>query len=454
MSQIFIKNACIITMNQTRDIYKNSCILIEDSKIKKIGQIFEAEIDKNAEIFDASGKIILPGLINTHVHTSQQLARGIADDVDLLVWLIERIWPYESSLSYKEALISSLACCVELIKTGVTTFLEAGGQHVDAMVEAVKKTGLRACLTASIMDCGDGLPEKWNKNYKENINFQEELIKKYDKTCEDRVRIWFGLRTIFNNSDELIIETKKKADLYQTGIHMHVAEIKEEIEFVKKRTGNLGTIDHLAKLGVLGPNFLSVHSVWLSEEEINLLKKNDVKVSHCPGAAMKVVLGFSKVPEMLAKQICVSIGTDGAPSNNKMDIFRDMYLAAVIHKGRTLNPKAVTSEEILEMVTVNAAKCSLMEDSIGSLEINKKADLIVLNPDFIGSVPYYNVITNIVYSMGSENVEANMCNGKWLMKNRKVLTINEEELINQIKDISLNIKDRMKINEKKFNFID
>lgn len=443
MSQTLIKNGYIITMNKQRDIFPNGSVLIEGDRIIEIGDIDENLLNKSIEVIDACGKIILPGLINTHVHTSQQLARGIADDVDLLTWLQKRIWPYESSLDYEQSYISSLACCMELIKTGVTTFLEAGGQFVDAMVEAVKLTGLRACLTASIMDCGEGLPSCWNKNYKEQISFQEELFKKYNNTCEGRIRIWFGLRTIFNNSDELLKETKKMADFYQTGIHMHVAEIEEEIKFVKKKTGHLGTVDHLNCLGILGPNFLSVHSVWLTNEEIEILKEKDVKVSHCPGAAMKVVLGFSKVNEMLEKNVCVSIGTDGAPSNNRMDIFRDMYLAAVIHKGKSLNPQALRAQQILEMVTVNAARCSLMEEEIGSLEINKKADLIIVNSDYIGSLPCYNAVNNLVYCMSSENVESTMCNGKWLMRNKVVTCFDEKTLIKTIKETSLKIKQKI-----------
>lgn len=443
MSQILIKNAYIITMNKEKEVFPKGSLLIENGVIKSVGDIDETTIDPSAEIFDASNKIVLPGLINTHVHTSQQLARGIADDVDLLVWLKERIWPYESSMDYEDSFLSSMACCIELIKSGVTTFLEAGGQFVDAMVEAVKLSGLRACLTASIMDCGEGLPSIWKRTAQENIALQEELFKKHHNTCEGRVRIWFGLRTIFNDSDELIKLTKLKADSHKTGIHMHVAEIAEEVEFVKKRTGHNGTIDHLNQLGVLGPNLLSVHSVWLTDEEIDLIKKNDVKISHCPAAAMKVTLGFSKVGEMMEKDVCVSIGTDGAPSNNKMDIFRDMFLAAVIHKGKTLNPKNLVASQILEMVTVNAARCSLMEEMIGSLEKNKKADLIVLNPNFIGSLPCYNIVNNIVYAMSSENVESSMCNGRWLMKNRKVLTLNEEEIIEKILKATPKIKEKI-----------
>lgn len=443
MSQTLIKNAFIITMNKQRDIFPNGSVLIEGDRIIQIGEVDEKLLEKSVEVIDVGGKIILPGLINTHVHTSQQLARGIADDVDLLTWLQKRIWPYESSLDYEQSYISSLACCIELIKTGVTTFLEAGGQFVDAMAEAVKLSGLRACLTASIMDCGEGLPGSWNKNYKELISFQEELFKKYNNTCDGRIRVWFGLRTIFNNSDELLRETKRIADLYKTGIHMHVAEIAEEIEFVKKKTGHHGTIDHLNHLGILGPNFLSVHSVWLTNEEINIIKEKDVKVAHCPGAAMKVVLGFAKVNEMMEKNVCVSIGTDGAPSNNRMDIFRDMYLAAVIHKGKSLNPQILKAQQILEMVTVNAAKCSLMEDEIGSLEVNKKADLIIVNCDYISSLPCYNVVNNLVYCMGSENVDSTMCNGKWLMRNKALISVDEKTLIQKIKEASLKIKQRI-----------
>lgn len=441
MSQILIKNGYVISMNKNREIFKNGSVLIEDDKIKAVGKVEPSLVNADAEIYDAQGKIILPGLVNTHVHLSQQLGRGVADDVVLLTWLRERVWPYESSFNYEDSLISSTACCVELIKTGVTTFLEAGGQYVDAMAEAVEKCGLRACLSKSTMDEGEGLPKAWQKTTQEELDFQEELFKKYNDTADGRIKIWFGLRTIFNNSDELIKGTKTLADKYNTGIHMHVLEVKEEMDYTRATRGET-TVEHMNRLGVLGPNLVAAHTVWLTEREIDLFRLYDVKVSHNPGAAMKVVLGFAKIPEMLEKGIAVSIGTDGAPSNNRMDMMRDMYLTSLIHKGRTLNPKTVSAEQVLEMATINGARCALMEKEIGSLEVGKKADLIILNPDTIHSLPVIDPVANIVYAMSSGNVESNMCNGKWLMKNREILFLDEKDLLEKVKIQNKKVMDK------------
>ncbi|MFV0579174.1 MAG: amidohydrolase [Fusobacterium ulcerans] len=441
MSQILIKNGYVISMNKNREIFKNGSVLIEDDKIKAVGKVEPSLVNADAEIYDAQGKIILPGLVNTHVHLSQQLGRGVADDVVLLTWLRERVWPYESSFNYEDSLISSTACCVELIKTGVTTFLEAGGQYVDAMAEAVEKCGLRACLSKSTMNEGEGLPKAWQKTTQEELDFQEELFKKYNDTADGRIKIWFGLRTIFNNSDELIKGTKTLADKYNTGIHMHVLEVKEEMDYTRATRGET-TVEHMNRLGALGPNLVAAHTVWLTEREIDLFRLYDVKVSHNPGAAMKVVLGFAKIPEMLEKGIAVSIGTDGAPSNNRMDMMRDMYLTSLIHKGRTLNPKTVSAEQVLEMATINGARCALMEKEIGSLEVGKKADLIILNPDTIHSLPVIDPVANIVYAMSSENVESNMCNGKWLMKNREILFLDEKDLLEKVKIQNKKVMDK------------
>ncbi|MPQ44334.1 amidohydrolase [Clostridium tarantellae] len=444
MSELYIKNAFLITMNEEREVYEQGAIFIKDNVIKAIGNFDENIVSLEAEVYDAKGKILMPGLVNTHVHLSQQLGRGIADDVDLLTWLRDRVWPYESSFDYEDSLISSTACCIEMIKSGVTTFLESGGQYVDAMVEAVNKTGIRACLAKSVMDEGEGLPKVWQKSMEEELKTQIDLFNKYNDTANGRIKIWFALRTIFNNSDELIIKTKELADNFNTGIHMHIGEIADEVDFAKQRKG-LGTVEHLNSLGVLGSNLLAVHTVWLTNRELDLFRLNDVKVSHNPAAAMKVVLGFASIPEMIHKGITVSIGTDGAPSNNRMDMMRDMYLTSLIHKGRTLNPTVIPAEKILEMATINGAKCALLENEIGSLEVGKKADMIILNPNTIHTLPMHNLIGNIVYSMSSENVDSTICDGKWLMKERKVLVIKEEVLLEKVKLQGKKIKEKANI---------
>lgn len=429
-SQVWIRHGYIVTMNSNRDVYEQGDILIEGDLITAVGRVDPLTVSADAEIIDASGKIILPGYVNTHVHLSQQLARGLADDVDLLTWLRERIWPYESSMTEEDSYISSLACCLELIRSGVTTFAEAGGQEVSGMVKAVNEAGIRGILTRSTMDAGEGLPSKWVESTDKSLEQQVELIEKWQGFAGGRVKIWFCIRTIFNATDDLIVRTKQLADRYGVGIHMHVGEVDEENRFVRETRGR-STVEHLAHLGVLDKNFLAVHCVWLSDNEIELFRKYGVKVSHNPAAAMKVVLGFAKIPEMIDKGITVSIGTDGAPSNNRMDMMSEMYLTSLIHKGRTLNPKVMPAEKIVEMATIDGAACLGMENEIGSLVIGKKADLIMLNPSQIGNIPLHDPLANIVYAMQSSNVESSMCDGKWLMRNRQIIGIDEEKVMKE-----------------------
>ncbi|WP_031513824.1 amidohydrolase [Desulfofalx alkaliphila] len=429
MVQKLIKNALVITMDNRRQIFEGGDVLVDGDTIAAVGKVNEAEIKPDAEIVDATGKIVMPGLINTHVHLSQQLGRGLGDDVDLLTWLRERIWPYESNINLEDSYVSSLACCVELIHSGVTTFAEAGGQEVDGMGRAVEEIGIRGILARSTMDCGDGLPHNWQDSTDSALEKQVDLIQRWHGKADGRIKVWFGLRTIFNNSDDLITRTKELADKYQVGIHMHVAEVPEEVRFAKEERGST-TVEHLAKLGVLDDNFLAVHTVWLTDKEMDLFALHNVKVSHNPGAAMRV-LGFAPVPAMLQRGVCVSIGTDGAPCNNRMDMMSEMYLTSLIHKGRNFNPEILPAEQVLEMATVNGAKSLLWDKEIGSLQPGKKADIIVVNPLSPGSIPLHDPVANIVYAMQSHNVESSMCNGKWLMRDKKILTVDEENVLQQ-----------------------
>lgn len=431
MKQTLIKNATLVTMDENRQVYANGSILIEDDGIKALGKVDEDLIEPDCEIIEGRDKIIMPGLINTHVHLSQQLGRGLGDDVDLLTWLRHRIWPYESNLSYENNYISSLACCGELIRSGVTSFMEAGGQEVGAMAKAVEEIGIRACLCQSTMDSGEGLPESWVLSTEACLDRQVKHIETYRGKADGRINIWFGLRTIFNNSDELIVESKKLADHYGVGVNMHVAEIPEEIDYVKNTRG-FSTVEHLNNLEVLDENFLAVHCVWMTDREIDLFRVHDVKVSHNPAAAMRV-LGFPRIPEMVHRGVTVSLGTDGAPSNNRMNLIDELYLASLVHKGRLLDPTVLPAETILEMATINGAKSMLLDKEVGSLEVGKKADLIVINPNSLESLPLHDPISNLVYALNSKDVESSMINGVWVMKNRKLTLIDEENLIHQVK---------------------
>nr|DAD30490.1 TPA_asm: hypothetical protein HUJ06_009341 [Nelumbo nucifera] len=311
-------------MDPQKRVFRNGGLVVEADRIKAIGQSAEIFHEFSAiagELVDLNGRILLPGFVNTHVHTSQQLARGIADDVDLLTWLHERIWPYESNMTEEDSYISTLLCGIELIRSGVTCFAEAGGQHVSGMARAVELLGLRACLTQSTMDSGQGLPDHWGVHSTDYcIQSQKELYRKHHETADGRIRIWFGIRQIMNATDRLLLETRDAAKELNTGIHMHVAEIPYENQLVMDTQGvDHGTVTYLEKIELLQSNLLAAHSVWVNKSEIGFLSKAGVKVSHCPAAAMKM-LGFAPVKEMLDAGICVSLGTDGAPSNNRMSI--------------------------------------------------------------------------------------------------------------------------------------
>ncbi|KAK8467260.1 hypothetical protein PHAVU_007G001000 [Phaseolus vulgaris] len=447
-----LHGAMVITMDEEQRVFRDGGIVIEGDRIKAIGQSAEilAQFSGVAEhIIDLSGHILLPGFINTHVHTSQQLARGIADDVDLMTWLHDRIWPYESNMTQHDSYLSTLLCGIELIHCGVTCFAEAGGQHVSGMARAVSLLGLRACLTQSTMDSGHGLPPSWATRTTDHcIQSQKDNYDKYHNTSEGRIRIWFGIRQIMNSTPHLLIQTRDAAAQLKTGIHMHVAEIPYENQLVRDvHKVDHGTVTYLDKIDFLQSNLLAAHSVWIDNNEISLLSRSGVKVSHCPAAAMRM-LGFAPVREMLDAGICVSLGTDGAPSNNRMSIVDEMYLASLINKGRevyangTTDPTALPAETILRMVTVNGAKSVLWDDELGSLEVGKKADIVVVNPSSWPMVPVHDCISSLVYCMRSENVVSVMCNGSWIMKNKKIINVDEEEVILKAKEASVELLKR------------
>ena len=431
--QKLLFNAGIMTMDTERRLYPHGAILIEGDRIQAIGTTEDmlADSGEATERIDLRGRWILPGFINTHVHTSQQLARGLGDDVDLLTWLHDRIWPYESNLTEEDSYISTLLCGIEQIRSGVTCFAEPGGQHVNGMGRAVSELGIRGILAKSTMDMGEGLPPAWNETTRQALDAQIELLESWHHRAGDRIRVWFGLRTIFNNSDDLILRTKTLADQYKVGIHMHVAEVREEVEFARQTRGAT-TVTHLNRLGVLDKNFLAVHTVWLTEEEIKIFAEKGVKVSHNPASAMRV-LGFPKIPEMMKAGVCVSLGTDGAPTNNRMSLIDEMWVTSLIHKGRLLDPTAVPAQDILAMATCDGARAVLWDDEIGSLEAGKQADLVVIDPDSATMLPMHDPVANMVTSLRTDNVESVMVKGDWVMRDRKILTVNEQEIIEEAK---------------------
>lgn len=430
MAQTLLKNGYVVTMALPDEtVYDGGSVLVEDDRIVAVGAVDPALVSPDAEVIDLQGKYVLPGLVNTHVHTSQQISRGVGDDVDFQTWLHKRMWPFESSMTEEDSYVSTLMCALELIKSGVTSFAEPGGQFVSGMCRATAESGLRGKLAKSAMDCGEGLPPVWNVTTQQELDAQEEAIKQFHNTADGRVQVWMGLRTIFNNTDELVVRTKEMADKYGVGVHMHVAEAKSECDYTRERWG-VNTVTHLRDLGVLDRNLLAVHTVWLTNDEVDMMRDYDVKVSHNPASAMRV-LGFAKIPQMLDKGVCVGLGTDGASSSNRMDMVDEMWVTSLIHKGWRLDSTVVPSENILRMATRNGARCLLDEELYGTLEPGKKADLIVIDPFGPSMMPNNDKIASLVTAMHSNNIIHTMCDGRWLMRDRKVLTLDEDAIVEE-----------------------
>ena len=435
--QTYLKNGYIVSMDQQDTVFDGGGVLVEDDRITAVGKVDPRLVKPDAEVIDLQGRYVLPGFVNTHVHTSQQISRGVGDDVDFICWLHDRMWPFESSMTEEDSYVSTLMTSLELIRSGVTSFAEPGGQFVSGMARGTAESGLRGKLAKSVMDCGDGLPEIWQRTMEQELEQQVVDLEKFHNTADGRVQVWFGLRTIFNNTDELCVRTKELADKYGVGIHMHVAEAKEEKEYTYARWGE-GTVKHLERLGVLDKNLLAVHAVWLTDEELELFKKREVKISHNPASAMRV-LGFARIPKMLAMGLRPSIGTDGASSSNHMDMVDEMWLTSLIHKGWRLDPTVVPSQDILRMATKWGARALLDEDLYGSLECGKKADLIVIDPHGPSMMPVNDKIAALVTAMHSANIQSTMCDGKWLMRDRRILTLDEEAILKEAEATDLKI---------------
>lgn len=458
--KILFYNGVIVTMDSHSRVYRNGAVLVDGDVISAIGKSSDLlkrfKGRKGTELHDLEGKFLLPGLINTHVHTNLQLARGLGNDVILATWL-NRLFAIESVMTEEDCYTAALLTGVELIRSGVTTFGEAGGQHMPGVARAVEELGLRACLTQSVMDFdsatltgGQSLPKNLIRTTDEIISSQTETYKKYNGGLDGRLKVFLGVRQLTTTTDELLYRTRDTAKELNTGIHMHIAATSTENDYaVKTRGVEHGTVTLLEKIKFLGSNLLASVVVWVSDKEITYMAKADVKVSHCPANSL-YTFGSAPIPEMLDAGITVSLSTDG-PSNNRMSIIDEMYAATLANKGRAAltgghpNLTAVPAEAVLKMVTIDGAKTLLWEKETGSLEVKKKADLIIVDPFMWSMAPVLDKIAALVDSIRTENIESVMCDGKWLMKDRKILTVDEKKIVGVAQKTSLEILKRANV---------
>jgi 5-methylthioadenosine/S-adenosylhomocysteine deaminase len=427
---ILIRNCTILPMNG-REIIERGFIAIKNGRISQMGEGTKTSFLKAKTTLDGHGKAALPGLVNCHTHVAMTLFRGIAEDKPFDEWWKEIIWPLEQKLKRSHIYNGALLGCLEMIRSGITCFVDMYF-YEDAVAEAVKKSGLRAVLASGIVEAGNRLLGR--RMLREAI----KIARKYHGYAEERINVQLGPHTAYTCSPELLKETREAASRLKIGLHIHLAESKSMAESVRENFGITET-ELLEKVGFLKPDVLAAHCIHLSKEDMRIMKRHDVKVAYNPVANMKLASGVPRIRDLLKLGVTVGIGTDGAACNNSFDMFESMKFAALLQKIFYMDSTVLPAEKVLRMATVEGARALGLGNIIGSLEVGKKADLILVNMEKPHLTPTHDVYANLVYSARGSDVDTVIVDGKILMENRKVKTLNESEVTKKAQETASNL---------------
>lgn len=430
-ADLIIKNCSVLTpeFNVIDDQY----VVIKSNYIIDIGNAdLLSEVYQSRETLNGNGKLVMPGLIDSHTHTCQQLLRGRIADEYPMIWTRIMV-PFESNLKEKDVYISSQLSCLEMIKSGTTAFIDAGGRHMHKAADSVLESGLRGVITCSTMDSGRDIPETMKSSTDQNISTNLQLFKDFHGTGNGRLDVWFSLRSIITCTPDLIQKVFETAKECSTGVQSHMNEYPNEISYCLENF-QMRPFEYLESLGVLDDHFLGAHSILLSENEIDIVQRYNSKIVHCP--ISNSGKGIPKTPSLLQKGISVGFGTDGAGHSglsllDQMKVFKSLmraFLGVPI-----FDPVVMPSKSILEMATLGGAKAMMREDELGTLEVGKKADMILINIDQPHIQPTHNLLNTLIESVNSNDITDCIVDGQIVMKNREVLTLDEEKIIYESK---------------------
>ncbi len=419
---ILIQNALIVTVNPQMEIIKGD-ILVSGKRIITIAEHIDPPAD---EIFDAEGYIVTPGFVQTHIHLCQVLFRNLADDLSLLDWLKKKIWPFEAAHSEDSIRISARLGIAELFLSGTTTIMDMGTvRHQDTIFEELAKTGMRAVAGKTMMDFGER-PAGLQETTAESIDASLKLLDRWHGFDEGRLQYAFAPRFALSCSEDLLRKTADLASEHGVLYHTHASENIDEAELIRQRFG-VSNIQLFDKIGAADGNLCLAHCVWTDSADRQLLKEKDIKVLHCPSANLKLGSGIAPIPDYLDQGLTVSLGADGAPCNNNLNIFQEMRLAALIQKPLA-GAQSMPAEQVFKMGTINGARTLGLEKEIGSIEPGKRADLTFIKINQVHAIPFDNIYSKLVYSAQSADVEHVMVDGKWVVRSRALQTIDETAL--------------------------
>jgi len=430
MESILVRNlSIVITQDGRRRILKDVDIYVEDGIILEVGTV-----KRSADIvLDGRGKAALPGLINTHTHIPMNLFRGVADDMKLFEWLNEKIWPMERKLTPDHVEKGALLGMLEALRTGTTTIFDMYFFE-ERIAEAAERIGIRALLSSSIID-GE-TPE--TKNWREALNVAENFVKKW-KGKSKRVIPSFGPHAPYTVGPEAMEATAEAASRYNVPVHIHLSEDSREVEQIKHTYG-VGPIEYAEIHRVLDLKTIAAHVVWPSDEEIEILRRKKVLVSHNPVSNMKTAAGVAPIPKMLSHGVLIGLGTDGAASNNILDMPETMKLAALIHKAVNRDPTLIKAQDVIDMATINPAKAMNLE--IGSIEVGKRADIVIIDLKKPWWRPIHSPISHLVYSFRSTDVTHVIVDGRLVIEEGHLKTMDENEIMENAEKAAMDLLEK------------
>ncbi|NLW81601.1 MAG: amidohydrolase [Desulfovibrionales bacterium] len=392
-------------------------VLIKGNRFDSIG----TDIDAAAEtVIDGTGKAILPSFHNAHTHAAMTLMRGYADDMELHTWLSEHIWPFEARLTEDDVYCGAKLACLEMIKSG-TTFFADMYWHWKGTARAVEEMGLRAALSAAFFDFDDPARARAMKQ-------QVMDLHALSASSSDRIQFILGPHAIYTVSEDSLRWLREYAHRHGLLVHLHLSETKKEVDDCIARHGRR-PVEYLNDLGLLAPNLILVHAVWMTGGDVALLARHGVQVVHCPVSNMKLCSGQFEYGAMRRQGVAVALGTDGCSSNNNLDMIEEMKIASLLAKVTAMDPTLCPAEESLDLASVNGARMYGLEG--GRIASGLLADCILVDLDHVRMVPGHNVVSNMVYSANSSCVDTTICNGRVLMRGRKVE--GEEEILEQVR---------------------
>lgn len=424
---MILRGGTIITNNPRRDILFDRSLRVSGSSIDAILTPDFRDAYPADEIIDVTGLVIIPGFIQTHLHLCQTLFRGLADDLQLLDWLRLRIFPFEAAHNERSMHASAMLGIAELVRSGTTTILDMGSIHFqEEIIRAVGESGLRAHVGKSMMDLNQSYP-KLKESTKESLSSTRALAERWHGSYDGRIHYAPAPRFALSCSEELM---RSAGEMIRSSpgmiMHTHASENREEIHSVRQRFG-AENIEVLHRFELLSPRSCLAHCVHLSDHEIELLQSTQSNVTHCPSSNLKLASGIADVPALLGRGVNVSLGADGAPCNNSLDMFHEMRLVALIQKPKH-GAESMPAQEVFEMATLRGAKALGLEKEIGSIEIGKKADIVLLDLHNVWNPVGKDLISSIVYSSGPENVDSVMIDGKWVYRKGEYPGIDKERV--------------------------